>query len=345
MHAHQKWGLRATGLLLSCIFMTPAFAALSPKEEANLARMKKAWKQAWKEASNNPANKVRLTSPQDRTSGLQTAPDTCYQLTPFIFGSNRHQREVDHITAYNQDTGGIGLSGEVKLQEGFSLGGGAAYANGDFVTNPAIIRVKSDTTQIFGYGNYTNENLYSTLSLSLAETHNRSRRNVSTHMSAHGKYRTLGTVGKLIVGYMFNFPAVILSPEALFQYAHFNQRAYTETGGGAANLSVARNQSDTTRGGLGLRFIKTNFLPIVPEAHAFYLRDFHGPSQANSTQISTGVILPKSTTNNAKDTWNLGLSMKGYLSPNLYLLLAYDFYAKKKKYRENSGSLNLRWAF
>ena len=85
------------------------------------------------------------------------------------------------------------------------------------------------------------------------------------------------------------FETFVLQPLVALQYVGLWQDGFSESGAGAANLTVGDRQSDSLRGSLGARLLKPyeydNGLVIIPEVSARWMHEFLDQGQEQQAQF------------------------------------------------------------
>jgi len=148
---------------------------------------------------------------------------------------------------------------------------------------------------------------------------------------------------------MHSYQGVDLTPYLGLAYSNLDLDGFTETGAGAANLTVTDQDFDFVQSTLGLsvskRFETANGVSYVPEAHVAWLHEFADDNQANtSTFAAGGPAFSTQGLDPADDSANIGASLAIYASDQLDVRAAYDFEINED-YDSHTGQLVIRYRF
>lgn len=155
---------------------------------------------------------------------------------------------------------------------------------------------------------------------------------------------------KATLGREYSFNAdTYLTPYAGLYYVYLDVDDYTETGAGAANLTVDNEENQALQSTLGVslrREVETaTGLKMVPEAHVAWLHEFLDEEQINtSTFTGGGGSFTTRGFDPANDSFNIGASLAIYSENNIDVKASYDFEVKED-YDSHFGLLVFRYNF
>ncbi|MCP4608983.1 MAG: autotransporter domain-containing protein [Planctomycetes bacterium] len=203
-------------------------------------------------------------------------PNAVYLQTLGKSGSlNSH----DGYDGYDYETTGLTGGWDRMLGKEFLAGINFGYAKNkvDYLdTGNSNADVESFNTGL--YGTWFRQNWYLEATLSGAYNKSGANRNI-TFLGSTAKSNAEGYTlsGKLDYSYRFAFGETGLSPRISTEYMHFYQDNYTETGAGAANLSVDSLTNKSLQTGLGIKLDhrwRISQATIIPEISAMWMHEF-----------------------------------------------------------------------
>jgi len=134
---------------------------------------------------------------------------------------------------------------------------------------------------------------------------------------------------KTSAGQRYAFEGYGLTPTASLEYTRFNQGAYTETGAGAANLSVESVNSNFLESGLGGKIDRswdTDFGSIIPELSAMWMHEWLTQDRSLSVNMTgmPGTVISQTTAEGANDALRIGAGVRAFHDDGLALTLRYQ---------------------
>jgi outer membrane autotransporter protein len=186
---------------------------------------------------------------------------------------------------------------------------------------------------------YSNDTYQSTRQIGIGGRALIAKSNTYSNQWAH--YTELGgTCGSRYAG---------LQPFVGIQYIYLDQRAFTETGGGAANLNVGSQYTNSVRGSVGTRLFCTRrygSVLVMPVASARYQREWGDGTRLITSSFAGAPTVAFNTAGNdlGRDFGLFGLGTNIILNPRTSLYAGYDLQVAQR-YTANmgSGGLQYRW--
>lgn len=268
-------------------------------------------------------------------------------LGPIFFGNSITQQSVDNVDGYTSTTGGFGIIGDMPINCFLKVGAAVSYATSG---------VKNANSGDTIYINNVLGSIYAKLEYgtpfvdfmgSLGQNSYRTNRNITfLGLTAMGRYTGVQASGKVRVGVPIPIWTLEITPLAWYLYTRLNNRQYTETGAGAANLLYPGQHITAGEFAFGIRLADISEPELFyPEIHAMVLQFSKTPSLNVTSQftgggpafITTGPTVPKTA-------GNIGGSIAAVLRQSLILIAAYDYEARKN-YASHSVSLKLKYMF
>ncbi len=275
----------------------------------------------------------------------------CPTVSPIYFGNVQHQEERDLIMGYRSYTNGVGLLADTRFSPRWRLGAGAGVSETKVRTGFHSSK-KSDITSYQGVLTASYEDCecrgFMDGVVTLGYNHYRDRKLIyfgPINLAARAKHNGLQWGGKFRAGYGFLYCSQFeFAPIITYYYARLNRHGYREHGAGVLDTFFPAKKLDKSQVGGGLRIAYLGAIDwIVPEAHAFYLRDLKTTSLRTTGEFTGGG--PSFTTfapNPFKNSVNLGASLTAMVCQDIMLTGAYDLEAQRK-FQSHSGTLKLRW--
>jgi uncharacterized protein with beta-barrel porin domain len=186
---------------------------------------------------------------------------------------------------------------------------------------------------------YSNDTYQSTRQIGTGRAVLTAKGNTYSNQWAH--YTELGgTCGSRYAG---------LQPFVGIQYIYLDQRAFTETGAGAANLNVSSQYTNSVRGSVGSRVFCTRrygSVLVMPVASARYQREWGDGTRLITSSFAGAPTVAFNTAGNdlGRDFGLFGLGTNIILNPRTSLYAGYDLQVAQR-YTANmgSGGLQYRW--
>lgn len=266
-------------------------------------------------------------------------------------GNKANQQAIDDIQGYYATSGGFALGFDRSLDERFLMGLAGSYTVShvrDKVNAQSNTLIKSYQAILYGTYNYSNAR-YLDWAIGVAANNYTSTRyvNIDTlNLVANGEYFNQQYAIKGTWGEDFAFADFLqLTPEGSMQYTFAKQYPYTETGGGAANLTINRANSSNLQLGLGGKIatpVKLSKSIFAPELHGMVLYNIINGNQDTISNFAAGGTIIASNLNMPRTSLRLGAAVSFIATDHLELKLNYD-YVVMDNYTDNSLYLNLKY--
>ena len=120
-----------------------------------------------------------------------------------------------------------------------------------------------------------------------------------------------------------------LTPMISLEYTRFHQNGYTESGAGAANLTLKAISSNFLESGIGGKIDRsweTDFGRIIPELSAMWMHEWLTQNR-NLTVSMTGMpgtVFPQTTAETAKDAFRFGAGIRAIHDKGMSITLRYQ---------------------
>lgn len=164
--------------------------------------------------------------------------------------------------------------------------------------------------------------------------------------NASSAYNGQHYLAKATIGYDIPVSPVTITPLASLQMVRAITEGYSETGAGAANLSVDSNAFNSVQGSLGAKLSWSYATPwgqLVPEIRAAWLHDFTTAPIATSGAMG-GVAFTSTSARNAAD--GAKLAVGAMLEQDGDLSIRLDYEAElRRNYQSHTGLLKARMEF
>ena len=155
------------------------------------------------------------------------------------------------------------------------------------------------------------------------------------------------------IAYDIHSGIMVLSPEFSLNYSNLSEDAFTETGAGVANMTIAETDSESLRTTLGLRAafksrLGGNGMTIVTDAHVHWAHEFMDDSHTISAQFvgfggGTGVDIINRPL--PADSVIAGLGVLGMISQNLGVSFNYDIQIGAEDFVNHTLSAGAEYRF
>jgi len=287
------------------------------------------------------------------TTGLaagDAAKDSAFWLKGL--GNWGSQGAKDGFDGYKTRTYGIGLGADTRLPSDWTVGLGFTYGNTDidqqdFRTGDST---KIRSGQLTGYAGREFGASYLDVMLSYANLQFDTSRATALARKATGSFGGDAWTAKVGGGYRIGLGgASTLIPMASLQTTILTQKAYTETGAGALNMSVNGTTTTRTQSSLGARLVNDSRTAtggdLKLEGRLAWLHDFND-NRIDSTGTFTGGGASFTTNGQkiAQDGWNLGGGATYAYAKGTTASLQYD-HEGRSGYSSDSVQIVGRWAF
>ncbi len=230
----------------------------------------------------------------DLTSMIQKDADQRWGF--FVKGnaSYGNQRDKPDTTGYDFTNIGITIGSDYRFTKnfiaGFMVGLNSSRVNVDNVGS----KVKSDSYTIGTYGTYYNKNFYMDGSISYGiANYDNTRRIVfpgvdrTAASSPDGNQHT----AYWAAGYDMKKNNWIITPNISMQYTNLNTDSYAESGAGALNLNVDKQNTESLQGNIGGRLsyiLTTDNTALMPNIRISYGYEFLRDSQNIVSRLAQG---------------------------------------------------------
>ncbi|MCX5679577.1 MAG: autotransporter-associated beta strand repeat-containing protein [Candidatus Omnitrophica bacterium] len=274
------------------------------------------------------------------------------------FGSYLHQDPRQSSKGYNANIWGTALGFDVPaisdIRVGACFGFAQDYVRGKDNSN----RNDINSYQWTIYGEYVKDALYLDLLGSFAYNTYDATRQVAVgpiQRTASADYSGEQYQLYTEAGYILNCRKELklksdlnITPLVSFQYQHLYLDKYTESGAGALNLSVNRQNYDFAQTGFGVKFdypLNTKHGRLVPELRVKWLYDWIGDAQQNaSTFTGGGGSFATNGFNPAQSSWDFGAKLTMFTKNNVTVAINYDLELKEDFYG-HYGYVNAKYSF
>jgi len=266
-----------------------------------------------------------------------------------ISGGIADRQSDSSSDGYSQHYYGLTVGSDVQVSRnttvGLSLGWVRSSANG--IDGLAGDHLSVNDIQLTAYGTHRFDKAFVNGMLGVAyNLYNQSRAIAFLNEKATASYDGLQYVGKIDGGYDFTVNNVTLTPLAGLQAVITNNSGYTESGAGAANVSVGSqtfNTFTTTLGGRAITEMKTAYGTLTPEVKLNWVHDLSRGVISTYAMLG-GVKFTTATPRMASDGAQIGLSLALKTSDNFKIRVEYDGDIRSG-YASHSGQVKASWRF
>lgn len=286
-------------------------------------------------------------------SGYISGDKNCsYSMWIRGFGDKANQQAFETIQGYYASTGGFAIGYDRLVNNNFLVGiaGSIAMSHVTDKSNPQSI-TDINSYQAMLYSSYDFKfGSYLDLIADFAVNNFNGNRIITSpfNLVAQSEYLNQLFSVKATWGEVFAFTEYLQpNPEISLQYTYGKPFDYTETGAGAANMTINQASSNFLQGAIGGKLIK----PIIncrsiwaPEIHAMVLYNIINGSQdtiatfgAGGTNINQNFTLPRSGA-------RLGAALSYKWRDKIEFKVNYDF-ETRSGYTDNSFYVNFKYTF
>lgn len=258
------------------------------------------------------------------------------------------------IADFDFNTAALLLGADYHLTPTLAVGLLFSYGHTEANLDPIGSELSADTFGFGGYAAWQYEGWHADAhALAGWNNYDQSRRIVlpgldrTANSSPDGQQVTAAVNG----GYNWKKGGWSFGPLAGVQYVHLNIDGYTETGAGALDLAVNRQQTDSLRSSLGGRVsydIKlSNGMVLTPEVRLSWQHEFLDDSRgvvATFSDPSAGAFSVR-TDDPSRDWALLGLSLTGSLSERTSVFADYELQAGQSNFIAQSIALGVKLGF
>lgn len=267
------------------------------------------------------------------------------------YGSYADQDQREGVDGFDSSSWGTLIGYDKQINEAFVLGLASGYGrsdvDGDGISNtqseidsiPVLAYAQTDINQVlldFG-GGFIWHQYDSTRDIPFLSSR------------ANSDYDGQHYVSFIQASKKIEQKILDITPIVGLQYHHLDLDDYTETGAGAANLSVQDQDYDMLVSTLGLKFSKDISLKsgskIIPSIKATYNYDFIGDEvQTTASFVSANNTFTATGFEPAQHSFNLGADLTLITAGNWTLSTTYDLELKEDFYSHN-GSVTAKYKF
>jgi outer membrane autotransporter protein len=267
------------------------------------------------------------------------------------FGSWANQNEVNGVSGYKVNTGGLAIGIDKGLTRKANIGAVFAFSNSGVSSNsssaPSGVTINSYQAGV--YGDYTiHPQLIANAQVDIGMNQNNAYRNITfMGTNANSSYKSYsGHVGTGVKYLMPLSAQNTFIPSVRVDYTTVQSQAYTETGAGALNLSVGQQTYNTLIPSADLRIDHSldSKLTLSANAGAGY-NTLSNQVTATSAYQGGGTVF--ATNGLAVSPWlyNAGVGIVGQINKTLQLNVRYDNVFSPTGYMNQMVSAKLKIPF
>ncbi|MDZ4815750.1 MAG: autotransporter outer membrane beta-barrel domain-containing protein [Verrucomicrobiota bacterium] len=251
---------------------------------------------------------------------------------------------------FNSKGGTVGF--DYQLTKNFVAGFMAGYTRGDMYVDANGGNAKTDQANWAMYATYYQQNWYADAVVGGAYDSYRMDRNIligGNTTTATSDPEGIEFNSSIKGGYDFNIGNWRLGPVAGAEYKRLMIDSYSESGAGAFNMSIADQEPQSVKTGLGGKAAyvwKMNNLTVIPTATASWQHEFVR-EQSISTRFANGVGNAFSVKLGAPitDTFLGGFSVKSYFTEDVTLSLGYNVETDANKFIAHNINMRINVLF
>jgi outer membrane autotransporter protein len=267
------------------------------------------------------------------------------------FGSWANQNEVNGVSGYKVNTGGLAIGIDKGLTRKANIGAVFAFSNSGVSSNsssaPSGVTINSYQAGV--YGDYAiHPQLIANAQVDIGMNQNNAYRNITfMGTNANSSYKSYsGHVGTGVKYLMPLSAQNTFIPSVRVDYTTVQSQAYTETGAGALNLSVGQQTYNTLIPSADLRIDHSldSKLTLSANAGAGY-NTLSNQVTATSAYQGGGAVF--ATNGLAVSPWlyNAGVGIVGQINKTLQLNVRYDNVFSPTGYMNQMVSAKLKIPF
>ncbi len=262
------------------------------------------------------------------------------------------QKDRPDSTGYDFTGMGIIVGADYRFTGNFIAGLMVGLNNSRANVDNSGSKVKMDSYSLGAYGTYYKKNFYVDGSMSYGfANYDDTRRIVfpgldrTASASPNGNQLTLygGT------GYDIRRNSWIITPNISFQYTKLGIDSYTESGAGALNLDVDKQNTESLLGNTGVRasyIWKTDKILLVPGIRASWGHEFSRDSQNVSSRLVQGSSpFSIQTASPDRNFLSLGTGITVFTVRGMSVYLNYDAQIGENKYVAHNMNAGVRIGF
>jgi outer membrane autotransporter protein len=267
------------------------------------------------------------------------------------FGSWANQHDVNGVSGYKVNTGGLAIGIDKGLTRKANIGAVFAFSNSGVSSNsssaPSGVTVNSYQAGV--YGDYAiHPQLIANAQVDIGMNQNNAYRNI-TFMGTNANSNYNSYSGHVGTGVKYLMPINAENtfiPSVRVDYTTVQSQAYTETGAGALNLSVGQQTYNTLIPSADLRIDHSLDSKLTLSANAGAGYNTLG-NQVTSTAAYQGGGAVFATNGLAVSPWlyNAGVGITGQIEKNMQLNVRYDNVFSPTGYMNQMVSAKLKIPF
>ena len=194
------------------------------------------------------------------------------------------------VVGYEYDTYGTLLGAERFIGESLLVGGSIGYGRTDVDSADSLSAMDMDSLSTSLYGTWFNHDYYLGLTVGYGYHDVDEVRDLDfAALQAKGDFKAHTFSIAPEIGKLLRYKSLDVEPYAGLNYTHFRHESYTETGAGAANLSVGSDTEDNLAFELGTRLRKTWVLDngsyLMPQLKLAWRHNF-GDEASETAQLA-----------------------------------------------------------
>lgn len=233
------------------------------------------------------------------------------------------------VVGYEYDTYGTLLGAERFIGESVLVGGSIGYGRTDADSADNLSAMDMDSLSTSLYGTWFNHDYYLGLTVGYGYHDVDEVRDLDfAGLQAQGDFKAHTFSISPEIGKLLRYKSFDVEPYAGLNYTHFRHESYTETGAGAANLSVGSDTDDNLAFELGTRLRKTWVLDngscLTPQLKLAWRHNFG--DEASETAQLAGADTSFRTTEVAvvDDLFSVGAGLNWRIDKSKMLSAEYD---------------------
>lgn len=130
-------------------------------------------------------------------------------------------------------------------------------------------------------------------------------------------------------GYRYDIGDYGLTPNVSLEYTRFHQNGYTESGAGAANLTLPNVDSNFLESGIGVkadRAWETDFGQIIPELSVMWMHEWLTQDRGLTVSMTgmPGTVFSQTTAETARDSYRFGAGVRALNDNGLSFSMRYQ---------------------
>jgi uncharacterized protein with beta-barrel porin domain len=246
------------------------------------------------------------------------------------FGSWANQHDLNGVSGYKINTGGLAIGVDQGITPKMNIGAVLAFANSGVssASGSAPSGVTINSYQAGLYGDYAIEkNIIANAQADIGMNQNKEYRNITfMGTNANGNYNSYS--GHLGTGVKYLMPVDMENtfiPSVRVDYTTVQSQAYSESGAGALNLSVAKQTYNTLIPSADVRIDHSldSKMTLSANAGAGY-NTLNNQVSATSAYAGGGTTFVTNGLQVSPWLYNAGVGVTGQIDKNLQLNVRYD---------------------